>query len=113
MTINFNVFLGNNYPLGMNLEYLRRFGAVASSIISPIDNKDNTSDMVAAKFGYLHNSSNKVDNPVKGPYYGEISFSGRMITLDYYGNNMDNPIFRNNYDARFTDPINSNKLKVQ
>lgn len=69
--------------------------------------------MAAAQFGHLHNTSNHADNPVKGPYYGEIPFSGRMITLGYYGNNMDNPIFRNNYGARFTDPINSNKLRVK
>ncbi|MBS1646822.1 MAG: hypothetical protein JST67_05735 [Bacteroidetes bacterium] len=36
-----------------------------------------------------------IPNPEVAPYYGEIPYSGRQVTLGYYGNNTNNAIFAN------------------
>lgn len=95
----------------MNLESLRQF-AILDHALSPLDSKGGTFDMASGEFGSLHNRSNGVNNPVIQPYCGEIPYSGRMITLGYYGNDMNNIIFET-YGHYRGDPIYSDKLEVQ
>ncbi len=83
-----------NYLFGVNLETLRQSFSI-SFMMPRVDYF-----YYAAKiFGQYHNTSNGVKNPSVPPYYGEIPYSARSITLGYYNNNGDNPIM-NAYGSR-------------
>jgi RHS repeat-associated protein len=84
-----------NYLFGANLNALRNY-ATLDNLRYPFTNKESVFYRAAEAFGAYHNSSNKVNNPIVRPYYGEIPYSGRGIALGYYGGNTNNPIFNDN-----------------
>jgi RHS repeat-associated protein len=94
-----------NYLFGANLEALREI-SVLGFLRYPIYNKINIFNQAAKAFGELQNTSHNIHNPTIPPYYGEIPYSGRQVTLGYYGGNADNPVFTTyGYEALYGDKI--------
>jgi RHS repeat-associated protein len=82
-----------NYLFGSNLESLRSFSNL-DNLRYPFTNQESVFYRAAEAFGAYHNKSNKVNNPSIKPYYGEIPYSGRQVTLGYYNNNTNNAVFK-------------------
>lgn len=87
---------GSSCPLIDNLTYTYSAHSNKLSKVTDAANDPNST------FGDFHYSGTKGStdyaydyngNPFVPPYYGETLYSGRQVTLGYWGNNMNNPIF--------------------
>ncbi|TAM92962.1 MAG: hypothetical protein EPN39_21195 [Chitinophagaceae bacterium] len=79
-----------NYLFGLNLETLRE-----STILDNVFlySKLEFFHSAVTQFGRYNNKQNGTNLPFVPPYYGETLYSGRQVTLGYWGNNMNDPIF--------------------